>query len=284
MNRIALGRGLEALIPAVAAPSTAEVTAAQIKNLPLDKIVPNPNQPRTQSDAVKLQELIASIRAHGVLQPILVKPVGDQYRLIAGERRWRAAREAGLTNVPAIISPEAGREAEVEWALIENLQREDLNVLDEAAGYQKLAQMFDYTQEEIATKVGKDRSTVTNTLRLLTLPDSIRDKIASGKLTAGHARALLAVTHPHEQIKLAARVIAEHLSVRKLEEIIYGRPKRALSRAKKRSPELEAVERQLRLKLGATVHLVESGKRGRIVVDYYGHDDLNRILGVLGVG
>jgi len=295
MNRMALGRGLEALIP-TAATSPDRARAAEILNLPIDLIHPNPHQPRGSAtltpsrgmDDAKLQELAASIKTHGVLQPIIVKSVsgaqGGGYNLIAGERRWAAAKIAGLTTVPAIVADHVGAAAEVEWALIENLQREDLNALDEAAGYQKLAQMFGYTQEDIAAKVGKDRTTVTNTLRLLALPESVREKIASGKLSAGHARALLALPHLHEQTKLAARVIAEHLSVRKLEEIIYGRPKRALSRAKKRSPELEAVERQLRLKLGATVHLVESGKRGRIVIDYYGHDDLNRILGVLGVG
>ncbi|MEW5701599.1 MAG: ParB/RepB/Spo0J family partition protein [Candidatus Zixiibacteriota bacterium] len=281
MNRIALGRGLDALIPTVTA---AGASAAQIVNLPLDKIVPNPSQPRTQSNPAALHQLAASIRLHGVLQPILVTMSGDHYQLIAGERRWRAAREAGLNEIPAIVSNKHGREAEVEWALIENLQREDLNPIDEAEGYMKLAQKFGYTQEEMATRVGKDRSTVSNLLRLLGLPESVREKIAAGKLTAGHARALLALPSEREQIRLAGRVVAEQLSVRRLEEIVYGRPKRVLSRAKKRSPELDAVERQLRLKLGATVHLTESGKRGRIVIDYYGNDDLNRILGVLGVG
>jgi ParB family chromosome partitioning protein len=217
---------------------------------------------------------------------VIVKSVqlslGGGYNLIAGERRWAAAKIAGLATVPAIVADDASTTAEVEWALIENLQREDLNVLDEAAGYQKLAQLFAYTQEEIAAKVGKDRTTVTNTLRLLSLPDGVREKIAAGKLSAGHARALLALERPHEQIKLAARIIAENLSVRKVEEIVYGRRKRPLSRAKRPSAELEAVERQLRLKLGAPVHIVESGKRGRIIIEYFGHDDLNRVLGMLG--
>lgn len=280
MNRVALGRGLEALIPTAPA---AEKPGTGVVTIPIDKVVPNPHQPRTQLDGVKLHELADSIREHGVLQPIIVKQVGDHYQLIAGERRWTAAKTAGLVEIPAIIPEASTPEAELEWALIENLQREDLSALDEAAGYQKLSHLFGYTQEEIAQRVGKDRSTVANTLRLLSLPEAVRDKIGGGKLTAGHARALLALPSAAEQIKLANRVVSESLSVRKTEEIVYGRPKRMLSRAKKRSPELEAVEQTLRRRLGATVHLLESKKRGRIVIDYYGHDDLNRILDVMGM-
>lgn len=278
MNRIALGRGLEALIPA--APQLEE-TGAKVIVIPIEQVIPNPHQPRTQLDGVKLQELSDSIREHGVLQPIIVKRVGEQFQLIAGERRWAAAKAAGLPKIPAIIPDKSTPEAELEWALIENLQREDLSPLDEAAGYQKLATLFAYTQEEIATRVGKDRSTVANTLRLLSLPEAVRDKLASGTLTSGHARALLALPSAAEQLKLANRVVAESLSVRKTEEIVYGRPKRVLSRAKKRSPELEAVEDLLRRRLGATVHIIETKKRGRIIIDYYGHQDLNRILDVL---
>ena len=249
-------------------------------------LIANPHQPRSQRDEARFQELVASIRAHGVLQPVIVKSLsgaaGGGFQIIAGERRCAAAREAGLLSVPAILADQVTPSQEIEWALIENLQREDLNCLDEASGYEKLARLFGYTQDQIAEKVGKDRSTVANTLRLLTLPDVVNEKVASGKLSAGHARALLALPQAHEQIRLANRAVAENLSVRRLEEIVYGRPKRILSRAKKRSPELEAVERQLRLKLGATVHIAESGKRGRIIIDYYGHDDLNRILGIVG--
>jgi ParB family chromosome partitioning protein len=253
-----------------------------IVTIPIDQVIPNPLQPRTQLDGVKLHELSESIREHGVLQPIIVKRVGEQFQLIAGERRWSAAKTAGLTDIPAIIPEASTPEAELEWALIENLQREDLNVLDEAAGYQKLATLFGYTQEAIAARVGKDRSTVANTLRLLSLPEAVREKVSATRITAGHARALLALPSAAEQVKLANRIVSESLSVRRTEEIVYGRPKRVLSRAKKRSPELEAVEQSLRRRLGATVHIIESKKRGRIIVDYYGHADLNRILELMG--
>jgi ParB family chromosome partitioning protein len=279
MNRLALGRGLEALIPVT---QTGTEKTGGIVTIPIDKVVPNPLQPRTQLDGVKLHELSESIREHGVLQPIIVKKVGEQFQLIAGERRWSAAKSAGLSEIPAIIPETSTPESELEWALIENLQREDLNVLDEATGYQKLAALFGYTQEQIASRVGKDRSTVANTLRLLSLPEAVREKVTTTRITAGHARALLALPSAAEQVKLANRIVSENLSVRKTEEIVYGRPKRVLSRAKKRSPELEAVEQSLRRRLGATVHIIESKKRGRIIVDYYGHADLNRILEVMG--
>ena len=281
MNRLALGRGLEALIPTKPEPTVA--TGRQVIDLPLDRIVPNPNQPRQQFDDLKLQELAASIREKGILQPILVKPTGNGYQIITGERRFRAAKSAGLAVVPAIVADGTSKSDEVEWALIENLQRDDLNILEEATGYKKLAESFGYTQQDIATKVGKDRSSVSNTLRLLSLPDPIQIKVREGKLSAGHARALLALDIAHEQMRFAKRIVAESLSVRKVEDLIYGRKKRVLSRAKPRSAELEAVEQKLRLKFGATIHITESRKRGRIIFDYYGHDDLNRLLEAMGV-
>jgi ParB family chromosome partitioning protein len=283
MNRRALGRGLDALIPTIT-PDTTGPAAGNIAQIPVGKIVPNPNQPRTQFSPDKMRELVASIKTHGVLQPILVKTAGDGYQLIAGERRWTAAKEAGQETVPAILADGASDAVTLEWALIENLQREDLNPLDEAVGFKRLAELFGHTQEIIAQKVGKDRSTVSNTLRLLSLPESVRDKITEGKLTAGHARALLALERSEVQIRMANRIASENLSVRRTEEMVYGRPKRTVSRAKKRSPELDAVERQVRLKLGTTVHIVETKKRGRIIIDYFGNDDLNRLLGMLGLG
>jgi ParB family chromosome partitioning protein len=280
MNRLALGRGLDAHIPTK--PEAA--TGRQVVDLPLEKISPNPNQPRQQFDDTKLQELAASIREKGVLQPILVKSSGDGYQIIAGERRFRASKYAGLAAIPAIVTDHASKSDELEWALIENLQRDDLNILEEAGGYKRLAEAFGYTQQDIATKVGKDRSSVANTLRLLSLPDIVQTKIREGQLSAGHARALLALELTHEQVRFAKRIVAEKLSVRKVEELIYGRKKRVLSRAKPRSAELEAVEQKLRLKYGATIHVTESRKRGRIIFDYYGNDDLNRLLDAMGIG
>jgi ParB family chromosome partitioning protein len=281
MNRLALGRGLDALIPTK--PESVAATGRQIMDLSLDKIISNPRQPRQQFDDIKLQELAASIREKGVLQPILVKSSGDGYQIIAGERRFRAAKSAGLAVIPAIVADNASKSDELEWALVENLQRDDLNVLEEATGYRRLAEAFGYTQQDIATKVGKDRSSVANTLRLLSLPDTVQVKIREGKLSAGHARALLAIEVSHEQVRFAKRIVAENLSVRKVEELIYGRKKRVLSRAKPRSAELEAVEQKLRLKFGATIHITESRKRGRIIFDYYGNDDLNRLLEAMGI-
>ncbi|HUU45323.1 MAG TPA: ParB/RepB/Spo0J family partition protein [Acidobacteriota bacterium] len=283
MNRRALGRGLDALIP-TATSDAAGPAAGNIAHLPVGKIVPNPNQPRTRLDPDKLHELVASIRSHGVLQPILVKATGDTFQLIAGERRWTAAKEAGLETIPALVVEHATDVTTLEWALIENLQREDLNPLDEAVGYKRLAELFGHTQETIAQKVGKDRSTVSNTLRLLALPESVRNQIAGGRLSAGHARALLALERSEVQVRLANRIVSESLSVRRTEEMVYGRPKRTVSRAKPRSPELDAVERRLRLKLGTTVHIVETKKRGRVIIDYFGHNDLNRLLDLLGMG
>jgi ParB family chromosome partitioning protein len=282
MNRLALGRGLDALIPTKPEPVAA--TGRQVIDLPLDKIIPNPNQPRQQFDEVKLLELASSIREKGVLQPVLVKSKGDKYQIIAGERRFRAAKSAGLAAIPAIVADRASVSDEIELALVENLQRDDLNILEEASGYKKLAEAFGYNQQEIATKVGKDRSSVSNTLRLLTLPEIVLAKVREGKLSAGHARALLALEVAHEQVRFAKRIVTENLSVRKVEDLIYGRRKRVLSRAKPRSAELEAVEQKLRLKFGATIHITESRKRGRIIFDYYGHDDLNRLLVAMGVG
>jgi ParB family chromosome partitioning protein len=281
MNRLALGRGLDALIPTQ--PDQLLANGRQIVEVPLDKITPNPNQPRRQFDDAKLRELAASIREKGVLQPILVKPVGDGYQIIAGERRLRAAKAAELAAIPAIVAENATQSDDIEWALVENLQRDDLNVLEEADGYRRLAEAFGYTQQDIATKVSKDRSSVANTLRLLTLPEPVQNKIREGKLSAGHARALLALDVAHEQIRFAKRIVSENLSVSKVEELIYGRRKRVLSRARPRSAELEAVEQKLRMKFGATVHISESRKRGRIIFDYYGHDDLNRLLEAMGV-
>ena len=282
MNRLALGRGLDALIPKEA--ETTTVTGKRILDIAIDQIQPNPNQPRQQFDEERLGELTASVREKGIIQPVIVTQTDNGYQLIAGERRFRAAKAAGLTTIPAIIGETKTKSDEIEWALIENLQRDDLNVLEEAAGYKRLADMFNYTQQDLATKVGKDRSSVANTLRLLTLPDTVQEKVRDGRLSAGHARALLALELPHEQVRFAKRITTENLSVRKTEEMIYGKRKRPRSKARPRSAELEAVEQQLRLKFGATVHVTESRKRGRIIIDYYGHDDLNRILEIMQLG
>ncbi len=279
-NKIALGRGLEALIPGGATPAAAKGTS--ILQLDLDRVVPNPYQPRLNFDPEKLKELADSIREKGVIQPILVRTADDSYQIIAGERRWKAARIAGLEKIPAMLADDLTDDEQLQIALIENIQREDLNPIDEAQAYRKLSERFGLTQQLIAQKVGKDRTSVANILRLLGLPEEIKDKISSGKITAGHARALLALDSATDQIRLCRRVVNEGLSVRKTEELIYGRKKR-VSRSISRSAEIESLENRLRQRLGTAVRISERRQKGKITIEYYSHDDLNRILGLINL-
>ncbi len=280
MNKIALGRGLEALIPGGADQLTAKV--ASVLNLDLDRIVPNPFQPRLNFDPEKLKELADSIRERGIIQPILVKTLEDGYQIVAGERRWKAARIAGLTKIPAILADDLSDDEQLQVTLIENLQREDLNPIDEATAYRKLSDRFGLTQQVIAQRVGKDRTSVTNTMRLLGLPEEVREKIAAGRLSAGHARSLLALDSAHDQIRLARRIDNEDLSVRRTEELIYGRKKR-VPRGSIRSAEIESLENRLRRYLGTAVRITERRQKGKITIDYYSHEDLNRIVDMMGL-
>lgn len=280
MNKIALGRGLEALIPGGADQLTAKV--ASVLNLDLDRIVPNPFQPRLNFDPEKLKELADSIRERGIIQPILVKTLEDGYQIVAGERRWKAARIAGLTKIPAILADDLSDDEQLQVTLIENLQREDLNPIDEATAYRKLSERFGLTQQVIAQRVGKDRTSVTNTMRLLSLPEEVKEKIAAGRLSAGHARSLLALDSAHDQIRLARRIDNEDLSVRRTEELIYGRKKR-VPRGSIRSAEIESLENRLRRYLGTAVRITERRQKGKITIDYYSHEDLNRIVDMMGL-
>lgn len=280
MNKIALGRGLEALIPGGADQLTALGT--MVLNLDLDRILPNPDQPRLNFDSEKLKELADSIRERGIIHPILVKTAEDGYQLIAGERRWKAARLAGLSRIPAMLVDNLSDDEQLQIALIENLQREDLNPIDEAAAYRKLAERFGLTQQVIAQRVGKDRSSVTNTLRLLGLPEEVREKIAGGQISAGHARALLALDNTHDQIRLARRIVNEGLSVRRTEELIYGHRKRVTGSGT-RSAEIESLEHRLRQHFGTAVRITERRQKGKITIEYYSHDDLNRVLDLMGI-
>ncbi len=280
MNKIALGRGLEALIPG--GPDQATSKVAAVLNLDLERIVPNPFQPRLRFDSEKLKNLADSIRERGVIHPILVKKIENGYQIIAGERRWKASKIAGLTKIPAIPVDELTDDEQLQTALIENLQREDLNPIDEALAYRKLSERFGFTQQVIAQRVGKDRSSVTNTVRLLGLPDEIKQRIAEGRLSAGHARALLALETSHDQIRVGRRIINEGLSVRRTEELIYGKKKR-VPRTGGRSAEIEALENRLRQHLGTAVRISERRQKGKIKIDFYSHDDLNRILDLIGL-
>ena len=274
-KRPALGRGIEALLgesPVAESPS----------ELPLDAISPNRDQPRRTFKDDELQELAQSIATHGVLQPLVVQPDGDGYRIIAGERRFRAARLAGLSAVPAVVRTTTGIE-HLELALVENLQRADLNPIEEARGYHRLMEVGGHTHEQLARRVGKSRVTVTNALRLLKLPGDMLRAVEHGNITAGHARALLAVDDEPARRRLFDRVIVEHLSVRATEEAVHEPSPPAAGEAVDRpasraiDPELATLQQRLIEALGTKVDVRGSARRGRISVTYYSPDDLERI-------
>jgi ParB family chromosome partitioning protein len=282
-RRPALGKGLSALIPDVPEiPRTAPTLEADV-----DRLVPNEFQPRAHADQSRLQDLADSIRSNGVIQPIVVRRVGDVFHIIAGERRWRAAQLAGLQRVPIAIKDVApGREQSLlEMALVENIQREDLNPLEEALAYRRLSEEFQLTQETIASAVGKDRATVANHLRLLKLPEEVRSEVAAGRLTMGHARALLAIESEAEQRRTARDVIARNLSVRETESLAK---KIADSDASADPPKpkpvdvhTRAAEDKLKMQLGTKVRIKRRGKRGRIEIDFNSEDELIRIFEIL---
>ncbi len=273
MNKRGLGRGLGALLSA--APSESDT----LLEVALDTIEPNPYQPRKQIDSAGLKELEASIRVSGVIQPIVVRRVGNGYQLIAGERRWRAARLAGLSRIPAVVRDVSDAES-LELALVENLLREDLNPIDQAEAYQRLILEFGWTQDELAQRVGRDRSSIANTLRLLKLHPQIQEDLKSGALTMGHARALLALGSPDAQLKLREEILANSWSVRATEEGVQKRVTRPPSRG--RSAELAAVENALRQALMTRVRIVGNDRRGRIEVAYASGDELDRLAELLG--
>jgi ParB family chromosome partitioning protein len=269
-----LGRGLDALIPRAA--STTPVPA----DIPIDRIERNPYQPRTVFEVDQLDQLRASIVAHGVLQPVLVTETLEGYRLIAGERRVRAAQLAGLTRIPAIVRQAAGRE-QLELALVENLQRADLNAVEEAHAYRQLVDEFGLSHDQIAVRVGRARSTVANTIRILELAQATLDAIGTGRISAGHGRALLGLDPPR-QADLLALIERRGLSVRQVEELARrlreepgtAGPARA---AVTLDGEMERVEEDLRRSLGTKVRLTRTRKGGRIIIEWYGEDELGRL-------
>jgi ParB family transcriptional regulator, chromosome partitioning protein len=281
-RRPALGRGLAALIPQGGSASSGGGAGAVLQ-IPIERIQPERNQPRKRFDATALAELAASIREKGVLQPILVRRAGSDYRIIAGERRWRAAQKAGLHQIPALVK-DLGDEAAFEVALIENLQREDLDPLEEAEAYRRLCEDHGLTQEEAASRVGKDRSSVANAMRLLRLPEEIRAAIAAGELDMGHARALLAVRDEARLLKLARQAIEQRLSVREVERLARGeRPGGATGKTQK--PEATAAVRReeeaLVRALGTRVHIQERKGRGTIQIEFASHDEYARLSELL---
>jgi len=271
-KRRALGRGLGALIPAEYPADPESVDVAAPTTLALSEISPNPNQPRLKFDAAAIDELTASIREKGILQPLLVRPHAGAYQLIAGERRFRAAVAAGLERVPVVVRDVADAEV-LELALIENIQRENLNPMEAASAYSRLIDELHLTHQEIATRVSKDRSTIANTIRLLSLPEEIRAEIEAGNLSAGHARALAALTDDSEKIELAHDVMRRRLTVRQTEQIAKTK------RRPEQDIELQACERRLTNSLGTRVRIQQRRNgAGRIEIDYYSLDQLNGLL------
>ena len=266
-----LGRGLAALIP------QRSPSAAGPMEIPITRIRANPYQPRKRIDDEALRGLAASIAEHGVIQPILVTETLDGYRLVAGERRLRAAELAGLDRVPVVIRQLADPQ-QLELALVENLQREDLDPIEEAHAYSQLIEEFGFTQETVATRVGRARSTVANTLRLLDLDPSIQAAIADGRLTEGHGRALVGL-EPDVQARLLDSIVGQALSVRQTEELVrrLREPKPAGKAARPADPDLERVEEDLRRSLGTKVSLARTRRGGRIVIEYYNDEDLGRL-------
>jgi ParB family chromosome partitioning protein len=268
----ALGRGLASLIPG-------RVGAAEAPTeIPLDRIVANPYQPRRSLAGAELEALAASIAEHGVLQPILVTETLEGYRLVAGERRVRAARLAGLTRIPAVVRELADRH-QLELALVENVQRSDLNAMEEAHAYRQLIDQFEYSQEEVARKVGRARSTVANTLRLLDLDPAVQAAVGDGTTSEGHARALAGLDGPG-QVDLLKIVIARGLSVRQVEELVrrlHSPGPTAGAPARAGDPDAERVEEDLRLALGTKVSLARTRRGGRIVIEFYSDEELERL-------
>jgi ParB family chromosome partitioning protein len=283
VRRGGLGRGLGALIPAGGIDD--ELAGARFEELPIDQIEPNPRQPREQFDEDALAELVTSVREVGVLQPVVVRDTSPgHYQLVMGERRWRACREAGLTTIPAIIR-ETTDDALLRDALLENLHRQQLNPLEEAAAYQQLLTEFGATHDELADRIGRSRSQVSNTIRLLGLPASVQRRVAAGVISAGHARALLSLADADAQERLAARVVAEGLSVRATEELVstddqVPTPRARASRAPK-VPALARLEESLSDLLETRVTVELGRRRGKLTVAFATLDDLQRVLGVL---
>lgn len=290
-----LGKGLNALIkaPGGSTPKPEPESLApgdRVLNVALDQVVPSPLQPRKRFHQENLEELVDSIREHGVIQPLIVREVGGNYELIAGERRWRASTRLQLEEVPVILREASDRDV-LEMALIENLQREDLDPLEEAEAYSRLAKEFGLKQDEIAQRVGKNRATVSNAIRLLDLDEQVQGLVSQKMLSSGHAKAILGIKTKAEQRLVAEMIVKKKLNVRETEKLvseqINGKTTSKKPKGKKLSPQAEAYLRQiqdeLRSRFATNVAIHHTDKRGKIEIEYYGNEDLGRILELLGV-
>ncbi|RPJ11686.1 MAG: ParB/RepB/Spo0J family partition protein [Deltaproteobacteria bacterium] len=276
-KKMGLGKGLAALIPEAAPEETRSLLYCGI-----EEIRPNRFQPRQHFDETRLQELTESVKEKGILEPLLVRKVEEGYELIAGERRWRAAQKAGVREVPILVKKMEDHEA-LEVSLIENLQRDDLNPLEEATAYRRLLEEFGISQEELGTRLGKDRTTVANTLRLLKLPPGVKDQLLKNRISSGHARAILSLDAREKQEELCDLILRKGLSVREAETLArqWAKPKRASTRGR-RAGDLESqlndLGDSLRRYLGTKVRVVSRGKRGKVEIEYYSFEDLERIV------
>lgn len=293
MAKQALGKGLGALIkksqalPGAPVSGTADDDSQRVRDIPIDNVIPSPLQPRNQFIDAPLDDLVESIRQHGIIQPLIARLVDGKYELIAGERRWRASKKLGLATVPVIERVASDRDV-LEMALIENLQREDLNPIEEAAGYVRLAKEFTLKQEEIATRVGKSRASVANAMRLLDLHPDIQLNLAQGQITVGHAKAILALKDADTQKLAADQIIRRKLTVRaaeKLTQSLLTNPSGSADPKQVPPREIDIqirdLTKRLQEHLATHVSVNHSAKKGRIEIEYYGNDDLDRILGLL---
>ncbi len=284
-----LGKGLDTLIPKGVVvndkPSSSEKVKAEKPDqyVKITKVEPNRNQPRKKFDEDLLQELADSIKIHGIISPILVVDRGDYYEIVAGERRWRAAKLAGLKEVPVIIRDYTEKQI-AEISLIENIQRTDLNPIEEALGYKSLIEEYNYKQDELAERVSKSRTTITNSMRLLKLSSNVQDMIVDELISAGHARALLSIDNPDEQYQLAQRVMDEKLSVRDIEKIVKAKNKPKIEKKKNEKQEAlyRDIEEKLKTSIGTKVTITAKGdKAGKIEIEFYDQDDLQKIMDLL---
>ncbi len=279
MHKRGLGRGLDALLGPIPAAAPSESPS----EVPVDQIDVNPRQPRKAFDPVALDELARSLKSSGMIQPVVVRRgANGRWELIAGERRWRAARQAGLERIPVVVREATDAES-LELALIENLLREDLNPMEEAEAYQRILTEFGWTQEQLAQRVGRDRSTIANSLRLLRLPGSIQDDLRSGRLTMGHALALLTLSSPEDQLRLRDEILSHSWTVRRAEEAAQKRRAAPRPAGRRRSAELVALEESLQRALLTRVRIAGNERRGRIEITYATPEELERLAASLGV-